>query len=81
MGGDPVVMYSTLRGLCDRLPGATVMYPGHNYGSTPTSTLDEQLRTNPYLVLPTLNDFVAHRMTGKTPNTKPMAKPEWPTTG
>jgi len=77
VGGDPVTMYGTLRGLIDALPGSTVMYPGHNYGPTPTSRLDEQLETNPYLKLPTLEAFVAHRMAGKTPATA-TAPPPWP---
>ncbi len=64
VGGDPQVMHRTLRTLTSSLPGDTVMYPGHNYGQTPTSTLDEQLRTNPFLVLPTLRDFLLHRMKG-----------------
>jgi glyoxylase-like metal-dependent hydrolase (beta-lactamase superfamily II) len=73
VGGDPKVMFETLKMLTTKLPGDTVMYPGHNYGNTPTSKLDEQLETNPYLKLKTLDDFVKHRMAGKTPNTKPLS--------
>ena len=78
VGGDPVVMYSTLRALCEGLPGDTVMYPGHDYGDAPTARLDAQLLTNPYLVLPTLDDYVRHRMTGKTPGTSLPPPPAWP---
>ena len=77
VGGDPDTMYRTLHGLIDTLPGSTVMYPGHNYGPTPIARLDEQLATNPYLKLPTLADFVAHRMAGKTPGTF-IPPPAWP---
>jgi glyoxylase-like metal-dependent hydrolase (beta-lactamase superfamily II) len=69
VGGDPEVMFSTLRDLVERLPADTIMYPGHNYGPTPMATLDEQLRANPYLRHVTVREFVAHRMDGKTPNT------------
>ena len=77
VGGDARVMYATLRMLTDRLPGHTTLYPGHDYGPTPTSTLDEQLQTNPFLRLGTLEDFVAHRMKGKTPGASLPPRPEW----
>lgn len=31
------------------LPGDTVVYPGHNYGETPTSTVDLERQFNPFL--------------------------------
>jgi len=31
------------------LPGETVVYPGHNYGSTPTSTIQHEKRYNPFV--------------------------------
>ncbi|MBN2467425.1 MAG: MBL fold metallo-hydrolase [Deltaproteobacteria bacterium] len=31
------------------LPDATVVFPGHNYGFRPTSTVGEEKRTNPFL--------------------------------
>ena len=31
------------------LPGETVVYPGHNYGSTPTSTIKHEKRYNPFV--------------------------------
>jgi hydroxyacylglutathione hydrolase len=30
------------------LPGDTIVLPGHNYGSSPTSTIEHERRTNPY---------------------------------
>ena len=77
VGGDPPTMYATLHALVDGLPGETVMYPGHDYGQTATSRLDEQLKTNPFLKLPTLEDFVAHRMEGKTPGSSLPPEPDW----
>lgn len=76
VGGDPEVMYRTLRGLTDALPKETRMYPGHNYGPVTVSTLDEELKENPYLQHSTLADFVAHRMEGKTPGTELPLPPE-----
>ncbi|MGE0487868.1 MAG: MBL fold metallo-hydrolase [Vulcanimicrobiota bacterium] len=78
VGGDPEQMFYTLRGLVEKLPEATNMYPGHNYGEVTVATLDEQLKTNPYLKLPTVEDFVAHRMDGRKPNAPfPAVDPEW----
>lgn len=77
VGGDPETMYATLQALVDKLPADTRMYPGHNYGPTPSATLDEQLRDNPYLQHATVAEFVAHRMTGKTPNTQLPPAPAW----
>jgi glyoxylase-like metal-dependent hydrolase (beta-lactamase superfamily II) len=31
------------------LPGDTVVFPGHNYGPTPTSTIQYEKRTNPFV--------------------------------
>ena len=69
VGGDPNVMYGTLRTLLSALPKDTVLYPGHDYGETTTSRVDTQLKTNPFLQKRTVEDFVAHRMNGKTPGT------------
>ncbi|EDM78853.1 metallo-beta-lactamase family protein [Plesiocystis pacifica SIR-1] len=69
VGGDPELMFETLEALMSKLPKDTVMYPGHHYGPTPSATVDEQLRDNPYLKHTTVAEFVAHRMDGKTPNT------------
>lgn len=76
VGGDPEVMYRTLRTLIDKLPLETIVYPGHDYGPTKTSTLTAELDENPYLAFPTLDGFVGHRMDGKTPNTT-IPKPDW----
>ncbi|MFC1824361.1 MBL fold metallo-hydrolase [Thermodesulfobacteriota bacterium] len=31
------------------LPGETIVWPGHDYGMKPSSTIDEEKRTNPWL--------------------------------
>lgn len=61
-GGDPEQMYQSLRRLGDRLPGDTLIRPGHNYGITPTSTMLEQLSGNPFLHFNESPSFVEYRM-------------------
>ena len=58
-GSDPEEMYFTLTQRLARLPGETVLYPGHHYGPTPTSTLDEERRNNQYLRIRSLEDWRA----------------------
>lgn len=77
VGGDPAIMFETLRTLVTDLPRDTRMYPGHNYGTTKTARLDEQLLSNPYLLAETVADFAKHRMDGKTPNTPLPPRPQW----
>ncbi len=48
-GSDPDEMYATLTQRLAALPAATVLYPGHDYGPTPTSTLAAERASNPYL--------------------------------
>ncbi|HCK81889.1 MAG TPA: MBL fold metallo-hydrolase [Candidatus Competibacter sp.] len=61
-GGDPEQMYHTLRRLGERLPGDTLIRPGHNYGITPTSTMLDQIHGNPFLHFDDCPRFVEYRM-------------------
>ena len=56
-GGDPEAMYHTLTGKLAKLPPDTVLYPGHHYGPTPTSTIGDELRQNHYLRIRSLADW------------------------
>ena len=47
-GSDPRQMEESLRTLA-KLPDDVVLHPGHDYGNTPTATMGEQKRTNPYI--------------------------------
>jgi hydroxyacylglutathione hydrolase len=47
-GGNPEEMEESLRTLA-KLPDDVVLHPGHDYGSTPTATIAEQRKTNPYI--------------------------------
>ncbi|MEM1202095.1 MAG: MBL fold metallo-hydrolase [Acidobacteriota bacterium] len=56
-GGDPDEMFRTLTQKLARLPKDTVLFPGHHYGPAPTSTIGQELESNLYLRVPTLDDW------------------------
>ena len=57
-GGDPAEMYRTLSQRLSKLPASTVLYPGHHYGSSMTSTMEEQRRSNYALQPKSLDDWL-----------------------
>lgn len=59
-GGDTAQMWTSLQRLM-RLPEETRVYPGHDYGDTPTSTIAHEIRTNRFLRCATFEDFRALR--------------------
>ncbi len=48
-GGSHEQLIHSIRARLLSLPGETVVMPGHNYGSSPRSTIDEEARYNPFL--------------------------------
>jgi len=50
-GSDPAEMYHSLFDRLARLDEKLVVYPGHNYGPTPTSTIENEKKTN-YVLQP-----------------------------
>jgi glyoxylase-like metal-dependent hydrolase (beta-lactamase superfamily II) len=56
-GSDPDAMYHSLTGKLAKLPPETVLYPGHHYGPTPTSTIEHELRHNFYMRMSSLDDW------------------------
>jgi hydroxyacylglutathione hydrolase len=64
-GGDPRILWRSLQKLT-ALPEETRVYPGHDYGQSPTSTIGWEKSTNPYLLCRSEDEFVALR-TGKNP--------------
>jgi glyoxylase-like metal-dependent hydrolase (beta-lactamase superfamily II) len=64
-GGDPRILWRSLQMLAS-LPEETRVYPGHDYGQSPTSTIGWERSTNPYLLCKSEDEFVALR-TGKNP--------------
>ena len=45
-GGDARELYHSIVNILRKMDDNLVMYPGHNYGSTPTSTLETQKKMN-----------------------------------
>ena len=60
-GGDPNVMYDTLNRL-GKMPGDTIILPGHNYAVKTTTTMREQCEGNPFMFYDKADDFVEYRM-------------------
>ena len=60
--GDPSQMYDTLKKLCRELDPHTMILPGHDYGPVKTDSIASQLKTNPYLKVSQLDDFLDTRM-------------------
>ncbi|MBI2069157.1 MAG: MBL fold metallo-hydrolase [Elusimicrobia bacterium] len=57
---DPEKMYSSLKKIAT-LDGQVLVFPGHNYGPTPTAPLDQEKKDNPYMQLAlnsTLKEFL-----------------------
>jgi glyoxylase-like metal-dependent hydrolase (beta-lactamase superfamily II) len=59
-GGDSAAMWRSLQRLA-ALPEETRVYPGHDYGATPTATLAHEMRENPYLRCASFEEFRARR--------------------
>jgi hydroxyacylglutathione hydrolase len=59
-GGDTAAMWRSLQRLAE-LPEETRVFPGHNYGTTPTSTIGREREENRFLVCKTYEDFRALR--------------------
>jgi len=53
--------FHTLQRRLGALPGESRLYPGHDYGKTPTSTLEWEFATNPALTADTLEAFCAYK--------------------
>jgi len=52
-------IYRSLYEVLLRLPGETVIYPGHDYGDVPSRTMDEERRSNPFLGARNLREFLS----------------------
>lgn len=61
-GANPEDMYNSLYLKILELPDATIIYPGHDYGSVPYATLAEQKQTNFYLQARSKEEFINGRM-------------------
>jgi len=57
-GGDPEEMYRTLTQRLATLPDDVGLFPGHDYGDRPSSTLGDERRGNVYLRMRSLEDWL-----------------------
>ena len=48
-GGDAGQLYDSLANKLAKLPGGTILYPGHNYDTVTSAPLSQVLKVNPYL--------------------------------
>ncbi|MCW8859346.1 MAG: hydroxyacylglutathione hydrolase family protein [Deltaproteobacteria bacterium] len=60
-GSDVALLYSSLQRL-KALPYQTKVFPGHDYGPTPTSTIGWELENNAFVKCPDLESFIQLRM-------------------
>lgn len=61
-GGDPVAMFHSLHGLLDQFAPETMVFPGHNYSITRSSTLKQERAGNPFMHFNDEASFVEYRM-------------------
>ncbi len=52
-------MYTSLYEVILRLPPATMIYPGHDYGDVPARTLGDEKALNPFLMARDLRSFLS----------------------
>jgi len=57
-GSDVEAMYHSLNGTLKALPDETLLYPGHLYSPDPVDTMGHQKRSNPYLRVTSLEQFL-----------------------
>ena len=57
-GSNVEEMYQSLNGTLKALPDETLLYPGHLYSSEASDTLGHQKRSNPYLRVTSLEQFL-----------------------
>lgn len=50
--------WQSLRKVLDGVPDDATVWPGHDYGIRPSSTIGLERQTNPFLRCPTLDDFL-----------------------
>jgi glyoxylase-like metal-dependent hydrolase (beta-lactamase superfamily II) len=55
---DPRQLYNSLATKLARLDDQTIVCPGHNYAEVPLSTIADEKRDNPFLNLPTMEQFL-----------------------
>ena len=57
-GSDPEAMYRSLNETLKRLPDETLLYPGHLYSADASGSLGDEKRSNPFLRVSSLEQFL-----------------------
>jgi glyoxylase-like metal-dependent hydrolase (beta-lactamase superfamily II) len=57
-GKQAITEYHSLHDKLLALPPETLVFPGHDYGTAPQSTILKELNSNPFLVQPDLDSFI-----------------------
>jgi len=57
-GGEAMSQYRSLHDVVLSLPDDTRIFPGHDYGQSPESTIGAERRSNPFLLSPDLDSFI-----------------------
>ena len=57
-GDDARAEYDSLHKKLMKLPDSTRVFPGHNYGVAPESTILNEKKTNPFLLRPDIESFI-----------------------
>jgi hydroxyacylglutathione hydrolase len=58
-GSNPEQMYYSLTQKLMALPEETILFPGHNYSKTSTSTIGKEKQSNPYFQFHSLKQFLS----------------------
>jgi len=66
-GGDAHQLFTSLYQRIGRLPDETRVFPGHDYGDVPSSTLEREKRHNPYYQFADSSAFVDFRQKPRRP--------------
>jgi len=69
--GSAHTLYQSLRRLL-QLPDNTVVYPGHDYNGRTSSTIGEERRYNPRILIEDIDQFAEHMANLNLPNPKMM---------
>ncbi|MFC2093926.1 hydroxyacylglutathione hydrolase family protein [Bacteroidota bacterium] len=57
-GTQAITEYNSLHNKLMTLPDSTRVFPGHNYGVAPESTIFHEKKTNPFLLRPDMESFI-----------------------
>ncbi len=57
-GSDARAEYHSLHNKLMTLPDSTRVFPGHNYGASPESTILNERKANPFLLQPDIDSFI-----------------------